>query len=557
MRYRIGMRERTLATGEQLIPLEARSLDWLRTKIEQLKPESIAVVLLYSYLNPQNERRIQEALQDLDLPLSASHRILPEFREYERTSTTVINAYVQPIMANYLGGLEKDPLVSSGQLMVMQSNGGTINSEVARSEPVRTLFSGPAGGVVGAFEIAGQAGYEKILTLDMGGTSTDVCLCDGRIETTNQASIDHHPVSTQMIGIHTVGAGGGSIAWVDQGGLLKVGPESAGADPGPVCYGKGQQLTVTDANLYLGLLDPDHFLGGNLKLEPDRIQPALEDLGNRLSQTEDRTWTPQEVAEGVIRIVNTQMEGALRLISLQRGYDTRDFTLVAFGGAGGLHACALARALMIPRILIPLNPGTLSALGILRSDFVRDASRTVVLASHDTQLSSKLNSEFSLLMNSIRNDLLEQGFSSSQITLEQSVDLRYLGQSYEIQVPFSQHFLQDFHKEHQRLYGYDCPDLTVEVVCARVRGRARHDLPPVLRYPGGGRTPPKAALLQEKKTILGGKKRATRFYLRDRLKPNNRISGPAVIVEYSATTFVAGGFRAVIDPWLNIVVESS
>ncbi|MEJ2083992.1 MAG: hydantoinase/oxoprolinase family protein, partial [Acidobacteriota bacterium] len=253
---------------------ESKSLDWLRTKVHQLKPEAIAVVLLYSYLDPTSELRIGKALTDFEVPISLSHEILPEFREFERTSTTVLNAYVQPIMTHYLSGLRGSEFVQKGSLTIMQSNGGSISSESAEREPVRTLFSGPAGGVVGAFEVARAAGYDKIITLDMGGTSTDVCLCDGRIETTNECVIDHHPVSIQTIGIHSVGAGGGSIAWIDEGGLLKVGPRSAGAEPGPICYGKGEEVTVTDANVFLGRLDPDFFLGGDIRLYPEKIGPA-------------------------------------------------------------------------------------------------------------------------------------------------------------------------------------------------------------------------------------------------------------------------------------------
>ena len=380
-KYRIGVKERSHWDGTKTVPLEKKSVDWVKSRVEQLKPESAAVVLLYSFLDPESENRLGEALESLGLPVSLSHQILPEFREYERTSTTLINAYVQPIMSRYLAGLTDDETACKGRLMVMQSNGGTISAETARKEPIRTLFSGPAGGVVGAFEIARQAGHEKIITFDMGGTSTDVCLCNGRIETTREAMIDHYPVSVQMIDIHSIGAGGGSIAWVDKGGLLKVGPRSAGADPGPICYGKGNEITVTDANLFLGRLDPDYFLGGELKLQPNRILPALNKLCRDLEESSQRSWDPREVAEGILAIANSQMERAIRVISLQRGYDTRDFSLVAFGGAGGSHACDLARSLLIPRILVPLNPGTLSASGILRSDIVRDASRTLVLTT--------------------------------------------------------------------------------------------------------------------------------------------------------------------------------
>lgn len=555
-RERIGIKERMLENGESLVSLEQKSLDWLKSKIEQLKPESVAVVLLYSYVNPKNELRIAESLRDLGVPLSLSHQILPEFREFERTSTTVINAYVQPIMSRYLSALESDPLVSKRGLSVMQSNGGAVASEIARSEPVHTLFSGPAGGVVGAFEVAKQAGYQNIITLDMGGTSTDVCLCDGRIETTNEASIDHHPVSIQMIGIHTVGAGGGSIARVDEGGLLKVGPESAGAVPGPLCYGTGREVTVTDANVFLGRLEPDFFLGGTMKLSPERIQPELDRLGSQLAKDSGRKWQAAEIAEGILRIANTQMERALRLISLERGYDTRDFTLLTFGGAGGLHACSLARSLMIPKVLIPSNPGALSALGIVRSDTVQDASLTVVLQSVDSNLQQKLKRYFSDLEQSVTDRLIQQGFAGDDIQLGRSIDGRYLGQSYEINVPYSDRVIQKFHQEHERLYGYANPQLTVEIVNVRVRGRARQELPEIPKHPNGGKAPNKGALVQEKQVILSGRSVQTKFFDRKSLKPGNTISGPAIILEYSATTLIPEDFRARIDPWRNILLES-
>jgi N-methylhydantoinase A len=552
---RIGIKERRLWDGTPWIPLENKSLDWLKGKIQQLKPESIAVVLFYSFLNPENELRVAEALADFGIPISLSHRILPEFREFERTSTTVINAYVQPVMSRYLSALDESEVVRKGSLTIMQSNGGSISADSAADEPVRTLFSGPAGGVVGAFEIAGTAGLDRVITLDMGGTSTDVSLCDGRIETTGEATIDHHPVSIQTIDIHTVGAGGGSVAWIDAGGLLKVGPRSAGAVPGPVCYGSGEEITVTDANVFLGRLDPDFFLGGEIELYPERIPPALEKLAAELERVGNRPWTKREIAEGVLRIVNAQMERALRVISLQRGYDTRDFTLVAFGGSGGLHACELARALMIPRVLVPTNPGALSALGILRADVVRDASRTFVAVSTDLDVREKLAETLRQLEENVRRSLERQGFAPDEVEIERSMDARYLGQSHEINVAFSDTVIADFHDRHQQWFGYANSALPVEFVNLRVRGRSRYPLAPLPRFELQGPAPPPDALIQEKTLRAGDTERHTRFYLRRRLQPGNEIDGPAVILEYSATTWVPDGFRARVDDWLNLVVE--
>lgn len=554
-RFRVGIKERTQWDGSSLVPLENKSLDWLRGKVEQLRPESIAVVLLYSYVNPESELRIAQALESAGLPISLSHKILPEFREYERTSTTVVNAYVTPIVTRYLSALSSHPLVRKGKLTVMQSNGGSIPADSASLEPVRTLLSGPAGGVVGGFEIARQSGYDRVITFDMGGTSTDVCLCNGGIETTNEASIDYQPVSVQMIRIHTVGAGGGSVAWIDPGGLLRVGPESAGADPGPLCYGKGSQLTVTDAHLFLGRMEPDYFLGGEIKLYPDRILPALESLGQDLSAASGRAWGPAEIAEGVIRIANAQMERALRVISLQKGYDTREFTLVTFGGAGGLHACDLARSLMIPRVLVPLHPGILSAQGILMADVVKDTSLTVLLHSSQEDLLQRLEEAYRPLEERVRQQLGEEGFSPEEIRLEKSLDLRYPGQSYELNLPYSEEFLSDFHELHEQFYGYANPRLPVEIVNIRVRGSARYGSQPLPRHELSSEEPPMGAMIQEKQVTFGGDPLPTRFYLRGRLKAGNYIPGPAVILEYSATTLVPPDFEARIDPFLNIIIE--
>jgi N-methylhydantoinase A len=430
-----------------------------------------------------------------------------------------------------------------------------MSADSAQREPVRTLFSGPAGGVVGAFEIARRSGYDKIISFDMGGTSTDVCLCDGKIETTNEATIDHHPVATQMIGIHSVGAGGGSIAWVDEGGLLKVGPESAGADPGPVCYGKGSQVTVTDANLFLGRLDPDYFLGGELKLYRERIPEALEVLADELRKITGRTWHLSEIAEGIVRIANNQMESALRVISLQRGYDTRDFTLVSFGGAGGLHACDLAKSLLIPRVLVPQNPGALSALGILRSDIIQDASLTLVMATSDKDLQSKLQDQFASLEKDILQRMESHGFSAERVELERSIDVRYSGQSFELNIPYTDDFLEAFNQRHEQYYGYANRRLPTEIVNLRVRGRARHRLPDLPKFPLEAADPAEDALVQEKPVVLDGKPVRTGFYLRNKLSAGSRILGPAVVIEYSATTLLPTDYEARVDEYLNLLIE--
>jgi N-methylhydantoinase A len=358
-----------------------------------------------------------------------------------------------------------------------------------------------------------------------------------------------------MIGIHTVGAGGGSIAWVDEGGLMKVGPQSAGADPGPICYGKGENLTVTDANLYLGRLNPDYFLGGEIRLQPERIERALKNLASKLDGYSNEAWEPVEIAEGIVKIANTQMERALRVISLEKGYDTRDFTLVTFGGAGGLHACELARSLLIPRVLVPLHPGAMSALGILRSDIVQDASLTNVMSSSDPELIAETSEKMKALEKEVTAKMTEQGFRSKDIELERSIDIRYLGQSFEINTPFSEEYISVFHKLHEQFYGYSNPQLPIETVNLRVRGRARYPLPDLPRFRVEKAEESEMALIQEKQVMFEGSPVQTKFYLRSKLKAGGEIQGPAIVVEYSSTTLIPADFKATVDEFLNLLIE--
>jgi N-methylhydantoinase A len=529
----------------------------LLRKVEQLQPEAIAVVLLYSYVNPKSENLIAEALSKTGIPISVSHKVHPEFREYERTSATVINAYLTPIMSSYVSGLAEDPLVKRGHLTVMQSNGGTISPGTAASNPIRTLFSGPAGGVTGAFEIAKQTGYDRVITLDMGGTSTDVALCDGEVATTTEANISHLPVPVPMINIHTVGTGGGSIAWIDGGGLLRVGPESAGANPGPVCYGKGTSVTVTDADLFLGMLDVDWFLGGDFELFPAKVKPALVKLGRKLEKATGQQWQPTKVADGIREIVSTQLESAVRVISLEKGYDTRDFTLVGFGGAAGLHACDVARNLRMPRALIPANPGLLSAYGILTANIQRDTSRTVLINTSDKGLKDRLHQSFRPLQDDIRKQLKEDGFTGKDTRIDLSVDLRYVGQSYELNVAFTPDYLYRFHEKHEQRYGYSNAALPVDIVTLRVKGTGLLKPIPLTKRRTGTEKPSDKALLAERPLSVKGRKESTKFYLRHRLTPGNRIQGPCIILEYSATTYVPADFQLSVDEHLNMVLETA
>ena len=381
---RFGVVERTGPDGSIITQLDETGLEETINRIRkpELGIESVAVCLLFSFANPAHEELIARALESLGKPVSLSHKILPEYREYERTSTVVINAYLVPIMSRYLRSLS-EALGAGGRgrprLRVMQSNGGSVSAATAASEPVRAILSGPAGGVVGALRVCGAAGIRDIITFDMGGTSTDVALCSGEARTTNEALIAGLPVAVPIIDIHTVGAGGGSIARVDEAGALRVGPESAGADPGPACYGRGEEVTVTDANLVLGRFGGADLLGGDMRLDTERARAALTKLAAEMSRYSEKRVTPERAALGVIRVANANMESALRVVSVERGRDPRLFTLVSFGGAGGLHVCELAAALRIPRIIVPNSPGTLSALGVLLGDVVKDHSRTVMM----------------------------------------------------------------------------------------------------------------------------------------------------------------------------------
>jgi len=547
---RFGAAERTSSTGEILKSATPQSLRKMVAAIRAARPESIAVSLLFSFANPQNEKAVADALARLDVPISLSHEILPEFREYERASTVVVNAYLAPKMGRYIGGLQQalGREFRGGRLHVMQSSGGIVSASVAAKEPVRTVLSGPAGGVVGAYAVARMAGFDKIIGFDMGGTSTDVALVDGSegLRTTNESSISGAPISVPVLDIHTVGAGGGSLARFDAGGALHVGPQSAGADPGPICYGRGKEATVTDANLLLGRLDPDFFLGGEMKLDEARARRFLERAKGPLASVE-------EYAAGIIRLAEATMEKAIRVISVERGHDPRDFTLVSFGGAGPLHACALAKALQIPAVLVPQMPGALSALGILMSDVVKDYSRTVMLSANEW-----LGSSIRELENNFR-DLEKRGAADMRAEALKAVstryvDVRYSGQGFELRVPFSRAFVKQFHAAHQRRYGYADEQRRVEVVNVRVRMVATTQPVPFSKK-SMARGSGKQAIAKRRQIIFDGRAVNAPVYRRELLRAGDAFAGPAVIAEYSATTVLPPNCRAHVDARENIVIE--
>lgn len=552
-RSRLGISERVLYDGSVLIPLKNTEIRNLVEKLRRRRIESVAVCLLFSYANPAHERRIGRALETLKIPISLSHRILPEYREYERTSTTVVNAYLAPVMGSYLKDLAKGLGPTRGRrarwLRIMQSNGGSISARAAIREPVRTIFSGPAGGVVGAWEVARLAGFQDILSFDMGGTSTDVALCQGEIRVTNESVIAQCPVGVPVIDIHTVGAGGGSIARVDEAGALRVGPESAGAAPGPICYGRGNRITVTDANLFLGKLDTDYPLGGFLRLQDRDLESHFAGLARQLG-----VRGAVRAAQGVIDVSNANMEAALRLISVERGYDPRDFTLLTFGGAGGLHALALSRGLSIPRVLVPENPGLLSARGVLLSDSVQDYSWTVMLRSDEVDRDD-LERRYRKLEVKGLASMRSEGFADRRIRLERWIDLRYRGQSFEISLPYSRDFIRVFHRRHEQRYGYADPSRESEIVTIRVRVWGISDKP---RIPKDrpGRPDPKEALIQVKTVYFEGQAVRTRVYERARLRAGHRIVGPALIFEYSASTAIPPGYLCRVDLHRNLIIQS-
>jgi N-methylhydantoinase A len=573
---RFGIPERTASNGEILSSPKPEELHDIAEKITQAKPQSIAISFLFSFANPTNERSVAETLKSLDVPLSISHEILPEFREYERTSTVVINAYLQPVMQRYLENLddrmrsrlpapgsrlskisagapaaENQKPGSGSRIFVMQSSGGITALSTAVREPVRTVLSGPAGGVVGAATTARASGFDRIIAFDMGGTSTDVSLVEGSITTATDAQVIGLPISVPMLDIHTVGAGGGSLARFDAAGVLRVGPESAGADPGPICYGSGTQPTVTDANLLLGRLQPARFLGGDFTLDLDRTrritQEWLKKQGSNL--------TLKKFAAGVIRVVNATMEKAIRVVSIERGRDPRQFALVAFGGAGGLHACALAEALSIPQIIVPALPGALSALGILASDVVKDYSRTVLWRVSGTVPAQQLNREFSTLEKNAAKDFQDEAWPGRPL-FNRSVDMRYRGQGYELNIPLTKNLLRDFQQEHLRRYGYTYPNREVELVTLRLRATLRSTTSHVgadafvrpSRAKLGKLSPPRSPVL------FDSKKLPTKIYARDDLQPGKKYSGPAIITEYSATTVIPPGKSFRLDRASNLIV---
>jgi N-methylhydantoinase A len=526
---RIGVAERMLYDGHVLVPLKPGALRAALEAVRRRKPEAVAVCLLHAYANAAHEREIGAALaKQLGVFCSLSHELVAEYREYERLSTTVINAYVGPVMSRHLVKLERG--LGAARLRVMQSNGGTISAPRASREAVRSVLSGPAAGVIGAWAVARQVGLHRVITFDMGGTSTDVSLIDGAVRYRSEWTIGGLPLKVPAIDIHTVGAGGGSMARVDAAGAMKVGPESAGADPGPACYGKGDRATVTDANVVLGRLAAEAFLGGRMALDARRAHDALRRLGRPMRL--DATQT----AEGIVRVVNASMERAIRSISVERGHDPREYALIAFGGAAGQHACELSADLGIRQVIVPRDPGLLSAWGAACADVQRDYVQTVRLTNPSA---TQLRALFAPLERTARAELHQEGVAAERSRLVKTVDARYTGQSHEISVPCTARVIAAFHAAHRRLYGYADLARPVEVVNVRLVAIGRSVRPQGLGFAHGIR-----GGARPHRVRWNGRWLAANQYSRTDLAPGATVRGPAVIVEFSATTFVPPCWRA-------------
>ena len=542
---RLELDERVGADGSVRRPLSRASLERLTDEVRQLKPDAAAVCLLFSFLRPSHERSVRAALRRAGVRwVSISSEVLPEHREYERTSTTVVDAYVAPVMGRYIRRLER---AVPGRLWIVQSSGGVLRSSEAAASPVQSVLSGPAAGVVGARAVASASGFDHIVTLDMGGTSTDVAICPGEPLRRTDATVGGLPVAIPMTDIHTVGAGGGSIAVRDEAGGLRVGPRSAGAEPGPAAYGRGGvEPTVTDANVVLGRLVADATLADDVALDSAAAASAVDRL---TPASQHSTETRRRAAAGVVAVADAHMERALRVITLERGYDPRDFTLVAFGGAGPLHGCSLAERLEIDRVLVPRYPGVLSALGALSGAHVREYSTTLLRPATARSVRA-LIAAFSRLERNARRDFVGVG----RPRLRRMLDLRYHGQSYELTVPLRGRnlpgALRAFHRRHHERYAHSRPEADVEVVVARLLATVEQPPLPEVRAPVGGRPSSRSTPV-----VIDGESKPARVFRRTELPVGFRSRGPLLVVQDDATTWTPPGWRMEVDQQAALILE--
>ncbi|MBA3476210.1 MAG: hydantoinase/oxoprolinase family protein [Actinobacteria bacterium] len=562
----VTVRERLGPAGKVLTPLDDGSVREAAAVLRREEVESVAVCLLHAYVNPEHEQRVSAILAEElpGVPVSLSAEVAPEFREYLRASTTVINAVIRPVIERYLERIEQR-LADAGieaKLLVMQSSGGVFSSEAARTRPVFMVESGPAAGVIASAHLGETLGRPDILSFDMGGTTAKVGLIQGGKPSVTKdynvgghasagiggLSLSGYPVRTPVVDLVEIGAGGGSIAWVDSGGLLRVGPESAGADPGPVCYRNGgTEPTVTDANVVLGRLNPSYFLGGEIGLDVEGARRAIEE---RCAKPLGLDVT--EAANGIVEIANAAMVNALHLISVQRGYDPRDFVLAGFGGAGPVHANALMRDAEMPTLLIPRSPGIFSATGLLTTDLKRDVAVTIMRRLDELD-PAEAETTFAELEDAGRQELEREGIAGDAIEFARQIDLRYVGQSYELTIPAGDGLLERFHAEHDRTYGFAAPAEPVEVVSLRLTSVGLIVKPPPRPLEAGSRTEPK-----ERRPVYFAESAGyvdCPVYDRYVLRGGATFAGPAVVEELDATTVVHPGFNVQVDDVGNLVIE--
>ena len=562
---RFEVTERLGPDGAVLVPLDPASIDRALDAALAAPAEAVAVCLLHAYLNPAHEHAVADAVKGRapGLPVSCSADVVAEYREFERFSTTVLNAYLQPLMEGYLTSLE-ERLLATGYLhgvLTVASSGGMMTTDTARRLPIKTIFSGPAGGVSQACFVGAAADIPDFITYDMGGTSTDVCL----VRTlqplmTADAMVGAFPVKVSQIDMHTVGAGGGSIAWLDVDGSLAVGPRSAGASPGPAAYGLGgTEPTVTDANVLLGRIGTRQRLGGSIAIDPERARAALAALAARM----ERPLPVETLAEGIVTIAVARMTSAIREISIQRGHDPRDFTLIAFGGAGPMHALAMADEIGIPRVLVPRHPGNFSALGLLAADIKHDDVRTRVGPLREGL--PALRAAFAEMETAARRQLEREGFVPEAQRLLRSLDLRYRGQAFELNLgigdaaaggalPAIDQIEADFHRCHRENYGHANPQATVELVNARLTAYGLVPKPAAERHAGSGGTLD-AALVERRPVWFAGRAHDCPVWERDRLPEGASLQGPAIVEEFGATTVVPPGWRGALDAHGNLRFE--
>jgi N-methylhydantoinase A len=557
------VRERVDFRGQVLRELDEAALRQTVRVLAAQKTESIAVCLLFSFLHPQHEQRVRDIILE-EIPgcsISLSSDILPQIREYYRLSTTVINAYLQPILAHYIAQLDQrltGASIATRQKYIMQSNGGMSTFESAARKAVTTVLSGPAGGVTAGAYACRMTGMPNIITFDMGGTSCDVALIkDGEPFVSGRGKIEGRDVAVPMMDINTVSAGGGTVAKVDRFGALAVGPESAGAVPGPACYGRGGTVpTITDCNLVLGYLGEDNFLGGQMRLDGAKARKAIGDV-----VAKPLSMSVEDAAEGIVRIIDVKMEEAIKAISTMRGHDLREFMLLAFGGAGPVHASRIARDLGMAGVIVPLYPGVYSAIGLLMSDVKHDYIQSKMTPLAEIA-ASDLNGMFERLAAQALEDLHSDGFSADRIRIDRALDMRYAGQGYEITISCDAEEISDdglkdlrlrFDAQHRAMFGHMAPEEPVEIVSYRVRGVGM--VPPVEmpKFKRAGTTLADA-LRETRKVRFDGKTVDCPIYQRERLDVGLTFAGPAVLDQFDCTTVICPGQTVRVDEWKNLIV---